>query len=96
MQTHLDINLTLSHHRGVRTTLTLQPDVYAAAQRLAKLSGQSLGDVISELARRGLNPPLSFEAPLGADRFQTVKVPQGTPAIRLDLIEQFLEDEGAV
>ena len=40
----------------MRTTLTLADDVYEAAKTLAAGSGQSLGVVVSELARRGLRP----------------------------------------
>ena len=38
----------------MRTTLTLDPDVLAAARALAEARGQTMGQVISELARRGL------------------------------------------
>lgn len=40
----------------MRTTLTLDDDVYEAAKTLADGSGESLGAVVSELARRGLRP----------------------------------------
>lgn len=36
----------------MRTTLTLDDDVLAAARQLAHESGQSLGSVVSDLARR--------------------------------------------
>jgi len=38
----------------MRTTLTLDPDVLAAARALADSRGQTIGQVISELARRSL------------------------------------------
>ncbi len=38
----------------MRTTVTLDDDVFEAAQSLAKASGRRLGDVLSGLARRGL------------------------------------------
>jgi len=40
----------------MRTTLTLADDIYEAAKTLAASSGESLGKVISQLARRGLQP----------------------------------------
>jgi len=36
--------------------LTLDKDVFEAAQALAASSGNSLGQVVSQLARRGLRP----------------------------------------
>lgn len=41
----------------MRTTLNLDPDVLNAAKRLAAASSRSLGEVVSELARRSLESP---------------------------------------
>jgi hypothetical protein len=38
----------------MRTTLTLDPDVMNAAREIANARSQSIGEVISELARKGL------------------------------------------
>jgi hypothetical protein len=38
----------------MRTTLTLEDDVFEAAQAMARASGKRLGEVVSLLARRGL------------------------------------------
>jgi hypothetical protein len=38
----------------MRTTVTLDDDVFEAAQAQAQASGKKLGKVISQLARRGL------------------------------------------
>ncbi len=40
--------------KKVRTTLNLEDDVYAVARSLAKQRRVSMGEVISELSRRGL------------------------------------------
>lgn len=40
----------------MRTTLQLDEDVLAAARALAARQGRTLGEVISELARKGLAP----------------------------------------
>ena len=40
----------------MRTTLTLANDVYEAVKTLAEGSGRSMGEVVSELARRALRP----------------------------------------
>ncbi len=48
----------------MRTTLTIDEDVLAAARALARARGQSLGAAISELARRGLRPsaPVTYRS----------------------------------
>lgn len=43
----------------MRTTLTLDDDVLAAARALAEAQGRSLGEVVSELARKGLAPAVA-------------------------------------
>lgn len=40
----------------MRTTLQLDEDVLAAARALAERQGRTLGEVVSELARKGLAP----------------------------------------
>jgi hypothetical protein len=40
----------------MRTTLTIDDDVLEAARAIAERRGQSIGTVVSELARRGLAP----------------------------------------
>lgn len=41
----------------MRTTLSLDDDVLAAARALAAHQRRTLGEVVSELARKGLTPP---------------------------------------
>jgi len=41
----------------MRTTVDLDEDILRTAKDLARENEQSLGRVISDLARRGLNPP---------------------------------------
>lgn len=40
----------------VRTTLNLDDDIVDAARSVAAAEGRSLGEVVSDLARRGLAP----------------------------------------
>lgn len=58
---------------GVRTTLDIADDVLAAARELARLRGVSMGEVMSDLARRGLE----------ADRGGTGPTPQVRAGIEL-------------
>jgi hypothetical protein len=39
---------------NMRTTLRLDPEIVSAARRIAAAGSKSIGEVISELARRGL------------------------------------------
>jgi hypothetical protein len=49
----------------MRTTIDIADDVLAAAKDLAKAEGRTMGDVISDLARRGLTAPSFQHAPSG-------------------------------
>jgi hypothetical protein len=40
----------------MRTTLSIEDDVLAAARELAEVQRKTVGEVISELARKGLRP----------------------------------------
>ena len=46
----------------MRTTLAIDDDVLAAAKGLAEREHKSVGEVISELARQALRPPVSVGA----------------------------------
>lgn len=41
----------------MRTTVTLDDDVFEAAKAQAEASGKRIGEVLSQLARRGLRSP---------------------------------------
>jgi hypothetical protein len=75
----------------VRTTLTLDEDVYHAARHLSRASGERLGKVLSTLARRGLTPAVSTRRP--GRRFPTFDVPAGAPIIAASRIERLLDEE---
>ena len=46
---------------SVRTTLSIEDDVLAAAREMAASEGKSVGEVITELARKALEPPASTQ-----------------------------------
>ena len=50
----LDINRQEMHHNRMRTTLTLDDDVFELASQQSKLRGVSLGRTVSDLIRRGM------------------------------------------
>lgn len=47
----------------MRTTLSIEDDVFYAAKSLARREGRTLGEVISDLARQGLQSPAPGPAP---------------------------------
>ena len=66
----------------MRTTLTLDDDIVAAARELAALEGRSIGSVISELARRGLTP-----AQVVVDEsLPVIRLPAGSPPITPEMV----------
>ncbi len=77
----------------MRTTLTLDSDVYEAAAHLSRVSGRRLGKVLSELARRGLTrvPPPNRK---GGRRFPVFEVPPNAPVIPASRIQKVIDEEG--
>ena len=83
----------MHQNRSVRTTVTLDDDVYQAALHLSQASGERLGKALSKLARRGLTaalPPVKK----GGRRFPTFEVPAGAPIIRASRVQRIIDDEG--
>jgi hypothetical protein len=81
---------TSPYHGVMRTTLTLDPDVFEAAQSLARASGKRLGQVVSELARRGLRARPGAAASSGVPVFS---VPPDAPIIPADRARDLLAGE---
>ena len=74
----------------MRTTLTLDDDVLEAARALAERRGQSIGTVVSELARRGLRSDAASATRNGIRLFPARP---DEPPVTPDLVRRLL-DEG--
>ncbi|MGA2737428.1 MAG: antitoxin [Bryobacteraceae bacterium] len=80
----------------MRTTVTLDDDVYDAAMHLANVSGERLGRVLSKLARRGLAPPQARSPKKRSRRFPAFEVPADAPIIPASRVQLVIDDEGYV
>lgn len=73
----------------MRTTLAIDDDVLQAAKALAQQQNRSLGEIISDLARRSLQRPVS-QASRNGIPLLTPK--PGTRRVTLDMVNR-LRDE---
>jgi len=72
----------------MRTTLTLDDDVYESALTLSKISGTPLGKVVSSLLRKSLSAAQQESDP----DFPTFPVPKDTPMIPGNRAAELLEE----
>jgi hypothetical protein len=73
----------------MRTTISIDEDVLMAARAIATQQRRSIGDVISDLARRSLDRPLAQGERNG---IPLLSPRPGSPPITLDLVNR-LRDE---
>jgi len=73
----------------MRTTLSLDDDVLLAAKAIAGQQGRSLGEVVSELARRSLQRPVSLAERNG---IPLLAIRPDSPPVTMDLVNA-LRDE---
>src|SRR6185295_10815816 len=80
----------------MRTTVTLDYDVYEAAQAHAQATGKRLGQVLSEMARQALQPSGqgSQRSVKKASRFPVFEVPAGAGLIPASRIQKALDEDG--
>ena len=75
----------------MRTTLRIDEDVLRAARSLARAEGKAVGQVVSELARKGLRPQPPRRT--GRSRLPTFDVPENATPITLEMVRAALENE---
>jgi hypothetical protein len=88
----VDISVSAYQNVSVRTTVSLDEDVYEAAMHLSQVSGDRLGKVLSQLARRGLTQEAA-PARKGKSRFPVFSVSPGAPVIPASRIQRVLDEE---
>jgi len=82
----------------MRTTLTLDDDVYEAAQARAQATGKPLGRVLSEMARQALKPsgPKSKRSAKGTSRFPAFELPADARMIPASRVQNALDEDGII
>jgi hypothetical protein len=78
----------------MRTTLDIAEDVLLAAKALGKLERKSAGQVISELARKGLLPTRTYELDDEEEFLGFRPLPSRGVVVSSELIEQLRDEEG--
>lgn len=79
----------------MRTTVTIDDDVYEAALAHSRATGRRLGSVLSDMARAALEsktPPSRGKRA----RFASFDVPKGSRVISAARIQKSLDDDGIV
>jgi hypothetical protein len=79
----------------MRTTVTIDDDVYEAALAHSRATGQRLGKVLSAMARRALHQPAAKRSKRKT-RFTGFSVPSDAPVITAAAVQKALDDEGIV
>lgn len=75
---------------GMRTTLALDDDILLAAKAIAEQERRTLGDVVSDLARRSLRRPVTSPSRNGVP---LLPVSRPDAIVTIDIVNR-LRDEG--
>jgi hypothetical protein len=76
----------------MRTTLTIDDDVLAAARILARTRAETIGQALCDLARRGLDAAPCARGNRAAAAFPVFSVPRGARPVTLEDVQRG-EDE---
>ena len=74
----------------MKASLQIDDDIYKAAERLASAEKRSVGEVLSDLARRGLD---AERDQMEAGRFPVFSVSKDSPPITLDTVKSAFDDD---
>jgi Arc/MetJ family transcription regulator len=73
------------HHLGMRTTISLDDDVFQEVKAYAVRQDVALGKAVSDLVRRGLRAPIQTHVVNG---FHVVELPPGSPAVSTETVKK--------
>ena len=97
MREPLTIHLSRCIVFPVRTTVTLDDDIYEEALRQSKATGRSLGGVLSEMARYALRSDTQRICKAEREsRFPSFDVPPDAPPIPAARVQRALDENGIV
>ncbi len=74
----------------MRTTLAIADDVLSAAKEIARKQGKTVGEVVSDLARRSLRKPAALRDRNGVP---LLPVQKGSPVVTLEIINALRDEE---
>jgi hypothetical protein len=80
----------------MRTTVTIDDDVYEAALANSRATGRRLGRVLSDMARTALQPQQTPPSRRKRSRFASFDVPEGSPVISAAKVQKSLDEDGIV
>ena len=78
--------------RPMRTTVSIDDDVLAAARMISAEHKTSIGEVLSALARKGLRPP--SEAPAFRNGIMLLPKSKNARSVTLDIVNKLREELG--
>jgi hypothetical protein len=78
----------------MRTTLDIGDDVLQAAKELARREGRTAGEVLSELARRGLASPSASSRGRQRLRGGVPVLPSRGQVVTLEHVQRLRDEEG--
>lgn len=78
----------------MRTTLTIDDDVFHAVKERARRENRSAGQVLSDLARAALTGQQNAALDDGQERHGFRPLPRRGPAVSNELIDRLREDDG--
>jgi len=73
----------------MRTTVRLAEDVYLAVKSVSKARGETFGEVLSDLARRGLESSTRI---VYDDELPVFEVRENAPLLSAELVSQLRDD----
>lgn len=84
------------YHRIMRTTVTIDDDVYEAALANAQATGRRVGRVLSEMARVAIETRQAPPSTKRRKRFASFDVPTDARMITATQIQKALDEDGIV